>query len=272
VDCAAADLACHRIAKDIQQGCGFDRQRQGMTAARRRIGPGAGGERQEGAGAHVRMVRRVGPFGALQRRAVAAAQQPGDGLQRLGLGQADGVAAPVEQPPSATVVISEASTGSPQAMAPAATSETCGCGSCAAPARDVGRPIEAAARVAGIGPHLHAAAADVGVERLRAHAQAVPGFLGGDPIGRRHILITLIKIDGPSLDAFLSSSKQELETSMSDGLEDVVAADTVLSEVDGKAGHLIIRGLTLDELADAPASKTSSACCSRASSRICRRT
>jgi len=36
---------------------------------------------------------------------------------------------------------------------------------------------------------------------------------------------------------------------MSDGLEDVVAADTVLSEVDGKAGHLIIRGRTLDELA-----------------------
>jgi citrate synthase len=63
------------------------------------------------------------------------------------------------------------------------------------------------------------------------------------------MLITLIKIDGPSLDAFLSPSKQELETSMSDGLEDVVAADTVLSEVDGKAGHLIIRGRTLDELA-----------------------
>ncbi|HEY4028724.1 MAG TPA: citrate synthase/methylcitrate synthase [Caulobacteraceae bacterium] len=36
---------------------------------------------------------------------------------------------------------------------------------------------------------------------------------------------------------------------MSDGLEDVVAADTVLSEVDGKAGRLIIRGLSLDELA-----------------------
>ena len=36
---------------------------------------------------------------------------------------------------------------------------------------------------------------------------------------------------------------------MSDGLEDVVAADTVLSEVDGRAGHLIIRGYTLDELA-----------------------
>ncbi len=36
---------------------------------------------------------------------------------------------------------------------------------------------------------------------------------------------------------------------MSDGLEDVVAADTILSEVDGQAGRLIIRGYTLDELA-----------------------
>ena len=36
---------------------------------------------------------------------------------------------------------------------------------------------------------------------------------------------------------------------MSDGLEDVVAADTVLSEVDGRAGRLIIRGRSLDELA-----------------------
>lgn len=36
---------------------------------------------------------------------------------------------------------------------------------------------------------------------------------------------------------------------MSDGLEDVVAAHTVLSEVDGQAGRLIIRGRSLDELA-----------------------
>jgi citrate synthase len=36
---------------------------------------------------------------------------------------------------------------------------------------------------------------------------------------------------------------------MSDGLENVVAADTVLSEVDGQAGRLIIRGRSLDELA-----------------------
>ena len=34
-----------------------------------------------------------------------------------------------------------------------------------------------------------------------------------------------------------------------DGLEGVVAAQTVLSEVDGEAGRLVIRGFTLDELA-----------------------
>jgi citrate synthase len=36
---------------------------------------------------------------------------------------------------------------------------------------------------------------------------------------------------------------------MSDGLEGVVAAETVLSEVDGMAGRLIIRGRSLDDLA-----------------------
>ena len=36
---------------------------------------------------------------------------------------------------------------------------------------------------------------------------------------------------------------------MSDGLEDVVAAHTVLSEVDGAAGRLVMRGHSLDELA-----------------------
>jgi citrate synthase len=39
------------------------------------------------------------------------------------------------------------------------------------------------------------------------------------------------------------------EIAMSDGLEDVVAAETVLSEVDGQQGLLIIRGRSLDELA-----------------------
>ena len=34
-----------------------------------------------------------------------------------------------------------------------------------------------------------------------------------------------------------------------DGLENIVAAETVLSEVDGQAGRLVIRGHSLDELA-----------------------
>jgi CheY-like chemotaxis protein len=36
---------------------------------------------------------------------------------------------------------------------------------------------------------------------------------------------------------------------MSDGLDDIIAAETVLSEVDGLAGRLVIRGRSLDDLA-----------------------
>ncbi|QFY60122.1 citrate synthase/methylcitrate synthase [Rhizobium grahamii] len=36
---------------------------------------------------------------------------------------------------------------------------------------------------------------------------------------------------------------------MKNGLEDVIAAETLLSDVDGEAGRLIIRGISLDELA-----------------------
>ncbi|WP_332691878.1 citrate/2-methylcitrate synthase, partial [Devosia sp.] len=35
---------------------------------------------------------------------------------------------------------------------------------------------------------------------------------------------------------------------MKSGLEDVVAAETVLSDVDGANGRLIVRGVSLDEL------------------------
>jgi citrate synthase len=59
----------------------------------------------------------------------------------------------------------------------------------------------------------------------------------------------LIKIDDCSLPANLSADKQLQEDPMSDGLEGVIAAETVLSEVDGEAGRLIIRGRSLDELA-----------------------
>jgi len=39
---------------------------------------------------------------------------------------------------------------------------------------------------------------------------------------------------------------------MKSGLEDVVAAETILSDVDGLAGRLIIRGISLDDLAGTP--------------------
>jgi citrate synthase len=59
----------------------------------------------------------------------------------------------------------------------------------------------------------------------------------------------LIKIDATSVAANLSADKQLKEDLMSDGLEGVIAAETVLSEVDGAAGRLVIRGRSLDELA-----------------------
>src|SRR3982751_2024101 len=43
--------------------------------------------------------------------------------------------------------------------------------------------------------------------------------------------------------------REEKEPTMAIGLDDVVAAETALSDVDGLAGRLIIRGHSLDELA-----------------------
>jgi citrate synthase len=63
------------------------------------------------------------------------------------------------------------------------------------------------------------------------------------------MLMMLIKIDASRLTANLSFRNRIGESPMSDGLEGVVAADTVLSEVDGQAGRLIIRGHSLDALA-----------------------
>jgi citrate synthase len=56
--------------------------------------------------------------------------------------------------------------------------------------------------------------------------------------------LTLINI------SLISPAVQERngELNMSEGLDDVVAARTVLSEVDGQAGRLVIRGWTLDQL------------------------
>src|SRR3954466_9186884 len=46
-----------------------------------------------------------------------------------------------------------------------------------------------------------------------------------------------------------SCQRYEKEMAMAIGLDDVVAAETALSDVDGLAGRLIVRGYSLDQLA-----------------------
>jgi citrate synthase len=60
-------------------------------------------------------------------------------------------------------------------------------------------------------------------------------------------LINSIKID-VNINAPILSVKQR-SAAMSNGLEDVIAAETVLSDVDGLAGRLVIRGLPLAAIA-----------------------
>jgi citrate synthase len=64
-------------------------------------------------------------------------------------------------------------------------------------------------------------------------------------------LIQLIKIDDMKATShveFRGSRRITLIDGI-DGLENIVAAETVLSEVDGQAGRLVIRGHTVEELA-----------------------
>jgi citrate synthase len=64
-------------------------------------------------------------------------------------------------------------------------------------------------------------------------------------------LILLIKIDDQCSGFHGSNDRSRRNTLIDgiDGLENIVAAETVLSEVDGQAGRLVIRGFSLDELA-----------------------
>jgi citrate synthase len=54
-----------------------------------------------------------------------------------------------------------------------------------------------------------------------------------------------------------------LQTPVNSGLDGMVVADTLMSEVDGEAGRLIVRGHAIEE----PASKASRRCSGRASPR-----
>jgi citrate synthase len=60
------------------------------------------------------------------------------------------------------------------------------------------------------------------------------------------MLIYFIKIDVNQTRS--DDPKRKGETSMKNGLEDVIAAETQLSDVNGEAGQLVIRGVSLDHL------------------------
>src|SRR6266851_8915809 len=66
------------------------------------------------------------------------------------------------------------------------------------------------------------------------------------------ILINIIKIDNifPRSDGAGDTGKGNpmLQTRVDSGLDGVIVADTVMSEVDGEAGRLVVRGHVLEEL------------------------
>jgi citrate synthase len=65
------------------------------------------------------------------------------------------------------------------------------------------------------------------------------------------MLINMINLDRCVYTLFLGAAQSRSSSMVQgiDGLDGVVAAETILSEVDGEAGRLLIRGMTLDEIA-----------------------
>jgi citrate synthase len=57
-----------------------------------------------------------------------------------------------------------------------------------------------------------------------------------------------IYFDDPTLTAIAGKGIQMLLTRVDSGLDGVVVADTAMSEVDGEAGRLIVRGHAIEEL------------------------
>ncbi len=94
--------------------------------------------------------------------------------------------------------------------------------------------IEAAARILGVRSGADAPAADVRVQRLRPHIATAPGRPRRPASMLRFMLIILIKIDVNL--KLLKLGAGDTTMSANAGLDGVVAADTVLSLVDGEAG------------------------------------
>src|SRR3954452_21503483 len=91
------------------------------------------------------------------------------------------------------------------------------------------------------------AAADIGVERRPAHAEAFGSVVGGKPGDHaRRIIDYSINIDNVDAPLYVAGMN---DTTIHNGLEGIIAAETSLSMVDGTAGELVIAGFPVAELA-----------------------
>ncbi len=97
------------------------------------------------------------------------------------------------------------------------------------------------------------AAAHIGVERGGRDAEALRRFLRAQPF-RCHFLLWInsVNIDntyaGSNVEPVTARGFAMLQTRVDSGLDGVVVADTVMSEVDGEAGRLIVRGQAIEDL------------------------
>src|SRR3954467_3395075 len=111
---------------------------------------------------------------------------------------------------------------------------------------DVVGGIAALVGMAGRGSGADKAAADVGVERRSADAEAFGGVAGGEP-GHHRTSIIDYRINIDNIDAPLYVAG--MNDTIHNGLEGIIAAETSLSMVDGTAGELVIAGFPVAELA-----------------------
>ncbi len=175
----------HRVGEHVQQRGGLDGQKGAVSPRGGWIGRGATGEGGEGARPGGRARRRRLPEVAAGGRA-SAAQKASDPFQRLSPGQAHRV--------QTTIVEASVDHGgdlrSEHRFAPGDGAlrhlgDLAPAGLALGQGDDVAGAIEAAPGLARIGLSPHPPPADIGVEGLGAHAEAIHGLLGVQPLRHR---------------------------------------------------------------------------------------
>ena len=184
---AGAGRIQRRGQERAEQRICFGYQNCRRPSAHRRVNGGAFGHGDEQA------VERRSPAAAAagrqhrraRRRDLGLPEQTGNLLKRRALGQRDSVETAI---PKASAR-HRRNRGSKDGIAPA--DRLCGhrlrrspTGPPFGQTRNVGAVIETAARVARIGLGANSAAADIGIERLRANAEELERLLGGQPFHR----------------------------------------------------------------------------------------